>query len=161
MPTSVIVIHFPQNLLDVLIGGFHGSIHLRAINSWVSVSNLKLRTYISHQLTVKICTIISIDGLWYSKPAYQIFVNKISYNFLGHGFLRSCFHPLGELVNGNQNKSVSIRSDWLYWTYDIHAPRYKSPRWTHCIESVRHHWDQITMHLTFMTFLHKLVAIML
>ena len=55
------------------------------------MSNLKLLTYLSHQVTVEICTIISNDGLWYSEPIYQIIVNKISDNFLGYQLVRSCF----------------------------------------------------------------------
>ena len=94
MPTSVIVNHFSQNLLDILIGGFYNSIHLRMISSCVSVSNLKLLTYISHKVTVEIRTIIGNDGFRYSKPAYLIVENKIGYNFLGHRLVRFDFPHL-------------------------------------------------------------------
>ena len=106
MPTSVIVNHFPLNFLDVLIGGFYSSIHLRMISGWVPMSNLKLLTYDSHQVTVKICTIISNDGFWYPNPTYQIVANEINYNFLGYRLIRSWFHPFGEVINSNQDKYV-------------------------------------------------------
>ena len=44
---------FPQNLLDFLIGGLYNSVPLGAISSLVSVSNLKLLKYISHQLILR------------------------------------------------------------------------------------------------------------
>ena len=161
MPTSMLVNHFSQNIFDILIGRLCSSVHLGMISGWVSVSNLKLLTCISDQVTIEIWTIVGNNGFWYSKPAYQIVANKINYSFLGYRLLWSRFHPLGEVINGNQNESVSIRSGWLYQPKDIHAPSYKWSRWTHSIELVRWHSDQISVHLTFMTFLHKLATIIL
>ena len=106
MLTSLFVNHFPQNLFDILVGGLYSSVHLGAISSWLSMNNLKYFTYLYHQVTVEICTIISNDGLWYSKPTHQIIANKVCYNFLDYQLKRSCFYPLGEIVNGNKNKFV-------------------------------------------------------
>ena len=161
MPTSVIFNHFPEDLLDILIGGFYSSIHLGALSSWLLMNNLKLLTYLSHQMTAEICTVINNDGFCHSKSAYQIVADKIGYHFLGYRLVRGCLHPLGEIINGNQNESVSIRSGWIYWTDDIHSPSYRWPRWTHSIKFVRWHSDQITVPLTFVAFLHKLATIIL
>ena len=54
-------------------------------------------------MTIEICIVISNDRFRNSKSAYQIVANKISHHFLGYQLVRSCFHPLGEIINGNQN----------------------------------------------------------
>ena len=110
----MLVNHFSQNLFDILIGGPYNSVHLRTISCYVSVINLKLLTYISDQVTVEICTIVGNDGFMHSKSSYKIVTNKISDNILGYRLVRSCFHPLGKIVNGGQNKFVSIKNGWLY-----------------------------------------------
>lgn len=89
VPTSAIFNHLPQNLLYVLVGGFYSSVHLGTIGGGISVSNLELFTYLSHQVTVKIRSVISNDGFWYSKPTYHVVANKISYNFLGYRLVRA------------------------------------------------------------------------
>ena len=124
MPTSLFVDHFSQNLFDILVGGLYSFVHLRAISSGPPVNNLKLFTYLFHQMTFEICTVISNDEFWNSKSAYQIIADKIGYHFLGYRLVRGCFHPFGEIINGNQNESVSIRSGRLYRTDDIHSPSY-------------------------------------
>ena len=79
-------------------------------------------------MTVEICTVIGDDGFWNSKSADQIVADKVGHHFLGYRFVRGCFHSLGEIIDGNQNESVSIRSGWLYRTDDIHSPSYIWPK---------------------------------
>ena len=103
MLTSMFVNYFPQDLFDILVGGLYSSVHLGAISSRLLMNNPKLFTYLFHQMTVEVCTIINNDGLWNSKSAYQIIANKIGHHFLGYRLVRGCLHPLGEIINGNQN----------------------------------------------------------
>ena len=110
MPTSMLVNHFPQNLFDILIGGLYSSVHLGTISSWILMSDLKLLTYLYHHVTTDIRTVMRNDGFWHSKSTYQIVANKISHHFLGYRVVWSCFHPLGEVINGNQNECVPLEA---------------------------------------------------
>ena len=48
----------------------------------VSVSNLKLFTYIFHQVTVEICTIIGDDGFWSLNLHIRLLQTKSATTFL-------------------------------------------------------------------------------
>ena len=72
------------------------------------MGNLEFFTKFLHHLVVEIRPIISDNLVRGSIPAYDFSFDEAGDNLLGHILVRSCFHPLGEVINSNKNKPMSI-----------------------------------------------------
>ena len=76
--------------------------------------NFELFTYLFHQGTVQIFSIICDDRLWKPKMTYQIITNKIGHNFLRHNFVGRSFDPLFELIIANKNEIMTIGGSTIH-----------------------------------------------
>ena len=75
--------HLLYDLLDVLFGGFHCSIHLQSIQRGIMMFNLKLYAEFHDHSVVKIVTIINDDPLGYVIPTNEVMLNEPGHNILG------------------------------------------------------------------------------
>src|SRR3954467_385375 len=121
--------------------------------------DLELFTQLCHHLVIKIGPIISDDLVWNPISAYDLFLDEASNDLLGHVLVRSSFDPFGEVVDSNKNKSVSIRSLRLYPSNHVYAPHSKGPRRCQDIQRSRRNMNSVSIHLTFVTFLHIHITI--
>ena len=117
--------------------------------------NFELFTYLFHQGTVQIFSIICDDSLWNPKMTYQIIANKIGHNFLHHDFVGSSFDPLLEVINGNKNELMTIGGSTINRSNKIHAPFCKWAKRTHRIKLVGRFFDKISIYVACMTPLDK------
>ena len=82
MPVFVGHNHFLNNLLNVLIGGFHWTIYLRSIQRKVAVFNLELRAELCDHSIVQISTIIRDNPFGDAIPIYDVMLNEPVYHIL-------------------------------------------------------------------------------
>ena len=80
--------HLLYNLLDILIGGFHCTIHLRSIRRRVVMLDLKGLTKLLHHFVDQIRPIVGNDLLRHSVTTYNIMLNEASYHLLGNVCLK-------------------------------------------------------------------------
>src|SRR3954462_15100556 len=116
--------------------------------------NLELFTQFRHHLVIKIGPIISDDLDWNPISAYDLFLDEASDDLLGYVLVRSSFNPFGEVVDGNKNKSVSIRGLWLESSDHVYAPHSKGPRRRQDIQRSWRNMNSVRIHLAFVTFFH-------
>ena len=101
MPILVYVCHLHKDFLYVLIGGFHCTIHLRAIRNQISVLDLELLAELLDHFPVYVCPIICNELSWHTVVANNVVFQEPGYRCLSDAFVRSGFHPLCEIINGH------------------------------------------------------------
>ena len=89
------------------------------------VLDLELNAQCSDHSIVEIRTIVCDDSLWDVVPTYEILFDETGHNIFGNGSERSCLNPLREIVNGHQDKAVSIRRCRFDFSNHIDAPHRK------------------------------------
>ena len=108
MPLFMVFYHIPYYFLDVFVGGFYGSIHLRSVGGGILVLNFESFTNSFHQITIEVGGIGSNNGLRNSELVDNTILDKICNDFLGYSFVRCSFYPFCEVINGYQNKPISV-----------------------------------------------------
>ena len=76
--------HFLDDPFDVLIGCLNCSIHLKAIQSKVSMPNLKLLAQFCHQPVIQIGTVIGNDSFRCSVPCDDVPLDESYHNPFCH-----------------------------------------------------------------------------
>src|SRR3954471_10224843 len=128
MPISVGHYHLLYNLLNVLVSRFDSAIHLWMIRRRVVMLDLEGLTKLLHQLVIEIRSIISNDLLRNPITTDYVVLDKTSNYLLGDIRIRCGFNPLGEVINGNQNEAMSVRSSRLNLSNHVNAPYCERPR---------------------------------
>ena len=95
--------------------------------------DFELLTEFGDHSIVEIDTIIRNDSLWDTVPTDGILFDEPGHNILGNESERSCLKPLREVVNGDENETVSIRCSRLDLPNHSNAPHCKWPRSSHDI----------------------------
>jgi len=91
------------------------------------ILNLELNAQFLHHIVVHICTIISDDLARDPIVTDDIILDKTDYHLLGDISIRSCFNPLGEIINSHEYETMSIGSFWFNTADHINAPHRKGP----------------------------------
>src|SRR4051812_40538438 len=151
MPISVGHYHLLHNLLNVFVGRFNSAIHLWTIRRRVVVFDLEGLTKLLHHLVIEIRSIISNDLLRNPITTDYVVLNKASNHLLGDIRIRCGFNPLGEVIDGNQNETMSIRSSRLNLSNHINAPHCKRPRRSQDIQRHRRHVHFVSINLALVT----------
>ena len=110
MPVLVGHCHFLYDLLDVFVSGFYNAIHLQPVRRRVMMLDLEFLTELSDHNVVEVCTIICNDSLRNTIPTDKILFDELGHNILGDRSEGSCLNPICEVINGNQDEAVPIRS---------------------------------------------------
>ena len=152
MPLSSALNHPSKNLFDILVGCFHSSVVFWSLWSRIVVHNFELLAYLLHQITIDVCSISCDDSSWDTKSTNNVWMNKIHDRLLSDCFESYRLHPFGEVINCNQNESMSIRVFWINWSNYIHSPCNKGPRSSHRVQLWMRWMNEISMDLTLMTF---------
>ena len=79
MPILVYVCHLHKDFLYVLIGGFHCTIHLRAIRNQISVLNLELLAELLDHFPVYVCPIIYNKLSWHTVAENNVMFKELGY----------------------------------------------------------------------------------
>src|SRR3954468_14591713 len=122
VPISVSHYHLLHNLLNVLVGRFNSAIHLRTIRRIIVMLDLEGLTKLLHHLVIEIRSIISNDLLKNPITTDYVVLDKAGNHLLGNVRIRYGFIPLGEVIDGNQNEAMSIRSSRLNLSNHVNAP---------------------------------------
>ncbi|KAF3634925.1 hypothetical protein FXO38_24912 [Capsicum annuum] len=120
----------------------------------ISMLDLKILTCDFHQVAVEVGTIVSDDGFGNSESTNDVASNKVIHDLLCNLFVRGCFYPLGEVVNYNKDKAVTIGRGRLNGTNNIHALSCEGPRRVSDMEFIGKNSNHISMSLTLVAFLH-------
>ena len=75
--------------------------------------------------------------------------------------IRSGLHPLGEVVDGDQDELMTTGRFRRNLPDDVDTPYWKRPRWSQCVQLWRWHVNEVPMYLTLETSLNKLATIRL
>src|SRR3954471_5205994 len=148
---SVSHYHLLHNLLNVLVGRFNSAIHLWTIRRRVVMLDLERLTKLLHQLVIEIRSIVSNDLLRNPITTDYVVLDKASNHLFGNIRIRCGFNPLGEVINGNQNEAMSIRSSRLNLSNHVNAPHCKRPRRSQDIQRHRRHVHFIGIDLALVT----------
>src|SRR3954471_20474886 len=151
MPISVGHHHLLHNLLNVLVGRFNSAIHLWMIRRRIVMLDLEGLTKLLYHLVIEIRSIISNDLLRNPIMTDYVVLDKTSDHLLGDIRVRCGFNPLGEVIDGNQNEAMSIRSSRLNLSNHINAPHCKRPRRSQNIQRHRRHVHLISIDLALVT----------
>src|SRR3954468_9069351 len=151
MPITVSHYHLLHNLLNVLVGRFNNIIHLWTIRRRIVVLDLEGLTKLLHQLIIEIRSIVSNDLLRNPITTDYVVLDKTSDHLLGDIRVRCGFNPLGEVIDGNQNEAMSIRSSRLNLSNHINAPHCKRPRRSQNIQRHRRHVHFVSINLALVT----------
>src|SRR3954469_12470234 len=151
VPISVGHYHLLHNLFNVLVGRFNSAIHLWTIRRRIVMLNLEGLTKLLHQLVIKIRSIISNDLLRNPITTYYVVLNKASNHLLGDIRIRCGFNPLGEVIDGNQNETMSIGSSRLNLSNHINAPHCERPRRSQNIQRHRRNVHFVSINLALVT----------
>ena len=159
MPIFVCQCHLLQNLLDILLGGFHYAIHLWLIRRGIIMLNLELYAEFRDHSIVEIGTIICDDSLWNTIPTYEVMFDKAGNHIFGDRGEGSCFDPFSKVVNGNQDEAMSVGSRGLDLSNHINAPHCKWPRSSQNVERNRRDMNFVSVDLTFVASTGMLMAV--
>src|SRR3954464_4406341 len=151
MPISVSHYHLLHNLLNVFVGRFNSIIHFRTIRRRIVMLDLEGLTKLLHQLVIEIRSIISNDLLRNPITTYYVVLDKASNHLFGNIRIRCGFNPLGEVIDGNQNETMSIGSSRFNLSNHINAPHCKRPRRSQDIQRHRRRVHFISIDLALVT----------
>src|SRR3954469_21839499 len=151
MPISVGHYHLLHNLLNVLVGRFNNAIHLWTIRRRIVVFDLEGLTKFLHHLVIEIRSIISNDLLRNPITTDYVVLDKASNHLFGNIRIRCSFNPLGEVIDGDQNETMSIGSGRLNLSNHINAPHCERPRRSQDIQRHRRHVHFISIDLALVT----------
>ena len=91
------------------------------------VSNLELCIELGDHSVIEIGTIICNDYLWNTVPIDKVMYNESGHNVLGNKSKRGCLGPLCEVINGDENEEVPIRSCRSNLSNHVDPPHYEWP----------------------------------
>ena len=106
MPVLVGDCHLLYDLLDIFVSSFNCTIHLWSVGRSIVMLNLELLAQGGDHSIVKVCTVISDDPFGDTVPANKVLFDEAGNHILCDRCEGSCFDPLGEVVNGQQNEEV-------------------------------------------------------
>ena len=121
--------------------------------------DLELRVEFCDHNVVDIGTIFCDDSLGDAIPTYEVMLNESSYHILSDRGERGCFNLFFEVVNGNKNEMMSIRSSRLDLSDHINAPHCEWPQRNHDIQRYQRHMNFISIDLALMTSSRVVVTI--
>src|SRR4051812_17086138 len=127
VPISVGHYHLLHNLLNILIGRFNSIIHLWTVRRRIVMLDLEGLTKILHQLVIEIRSIISNDLFRNPITTDYVVLDKTSNHLLGDIRIGCGFNPFSEVINGNQNEAMSIRSNRLNLSNHVNALHWERP----------------------------------
>ena len=123
-----------DNLFDILVGCFHGSVHLWPIGRGVVMLDFEIHTHFLHHLIIQVGAIISNDLPRESVPTNQLPLYKPDHYTPRDIVVRSCFDPFGEIIYRHKNEAMTIRSFGFDGPNDIYPLHGKRPRGEHDIQ---------------------------
>ena len=151
MPILVRNDHLLHNLLYVLICRLNSTVHLRAVRGRIVMLNVEVLAQLLHHFVVEIRTIISNDSFGNPIATNDFFLDETGNHMSGDIRERRCFDPLGEIVDGNKDEAMPIKSSRLNLSNHVNAPHGKRPRRRHHIQRIRRYMHLISINLAFMT----------
>ena len=77
------------------------------------VLHLELRVEFSDHSVIKIGTVVCDDPFGDAIPTNHVVLDEPGNHILGDRGERSCFNPLYEIVNGDEDEAVSVRGSRL------------------------------------------------
>src|SRR3954465_13771816 len=128
MPVFVGYCYFLYDFLDVLVGSFHRAVHLWSIWRRIMMFDLELCAKFSNHSVVQICAIVSDNPFRDAVPTNEIVFDEPGHHIFGDRSKRSCFYPLCEVVNSDQDKAMSVGGSRFDFTNHINTPHCKRPR---------------------------------
>ena len=82
-------------------------------------------------LSFEVNTVIRYECLGDSIPINDVLPDEVSHLNRRQSFVRSCFDPFSELIDCDQDESVTVRSCWRDLSDNIDAPGGEWPRRCH------------------------------
>ena len=76
MPISVRHGHLLDNLFDIFIGRFHGSIHLWSVGRGIVMLDFKLLAHFPHHLVIQVGAVVRDNLPWQTISADDLFLNE-------------------------------------------------------------------------------------
>ena len=92
------------------------------------VLDLELHTEFSDHNVVEISTIVCNDSLRDAIPTNKVMLDELGHNIFGNRGERGCFNPLYKVINGDEDKAMSIRGSGFDLSNHASAPHYERPR---------------------------------
>ena len=90
--------------------------------------NFELFAQSGDHSVVQVCTIIRNDSVRNTVPANEVLLDEASNHILCNGGEGSCFDPLGQVINGHQDETVSIGYSRLDLSNHVDSPHCEWPR---------------------------------
>ena len=90
--------------------------------------NLELLAQSGDHSIVKVCTVFSDDPFGDTVSANKVLLDEAGNNILSYGCEGSFFDPLGEIVNGHHNETMSIGCCRLDLSNHVDSPYSEWPR---------------------------------
>ena len=88
----------------------------------------ELLAELSDHLVIQIGTVVCNDSFRDAVSTDQVMPNELCHDVLGYCGVGSCLNPLREVINGNQDEAVSVRSCRFDFSNYVNAPHRKWPR---------------------------------
>lgn len=133
MPLLVILSHLSQDSLDILVGRFHRSIHLRSVGSRSHMTNLIGFAHLINCFVVQIGSIICDDAFWLTISANDLIFQEAGYCFTRNTCIRSCFNPFSKVIDSHKNVLMSIRRFWVDRPDHVNTPHGEWPGRRHIL----------------------------
>ena len=73
--------------------------------------NLELLAQSGDHSIVQVCTIVGDDSVRDAIPANEVLLDEAGHHILCNGGEGSCLDPLGKVINGHQDETVSMQVD--------------------------------------------------
>ena len=90
--------------------------------------NLELLAQSGDHSIVQICTIVRNDPVGDTIPTYEVLLDEEGNHILCNGSEGSCFDPLGKVINGHRDETVSIGCCRLDFSNHVDSPHSELPR---------------------------------
>ena len=90
--------------------------------------NLELLAQSSDHNVVQICIVVNDDPVRDTIPAYEVLLDEAGNHILCNGGEGSFFDPLGKVINGHQDETVSIVCCRLDLSNHVDSPHREWPR---------------------------------
>ena len=140
--------HLLNNFLNILVGCFHGSVHLWSVRRGIVILDFEIRTYFLHHFVIQISAIVSNDLPRESVPTNQLPLYEFDH-YTPHDIgVGSHLDPFGEIIYRHENEAMTVRSLGFDGPYDVYPPHGKRPRGGHDIQRMWQGIDIVRGHLT-------------
>ena len=92
------------------------------------VLDIKLRAEFSDHIVVEISTIIRNDSLMDAISTDKVMLDEPSHNILGNRGKRGYFNPLCKVIDGDEDKVISVRDSGFNLSNHVNAPILKTAK---------------------------------